>query len=41
MVSAFCALGGTADKTGEIKAEKLREVFQAPNKDKKSRRKSP
>jgi hypothetical protein len=26
MVSAFCALGGNADKTGEIMAEKLREV---------------
>ncbi len=29
MVSAFCALGGNPDKTGEILAEKLREVKPA------------
>mmetsp|Transcript_62283 Transcript_62283/g.167126 ORF Transcript_62283/g.167126 Transcript_62283/m.167126 type:complete len:147 (+) Transcript_62283:86-526(+) len=28
MVSAFCALGGNPDKTGEIAADKLREVIE-------------
>ncbi len=28
MVSAFCALGGNPDKTGNIKTDKLREVIE-------------